>query len=92
MYFLSNLSLHGGLDLGRLRDGVGEVSLQRRRPLVRRRLLQVQRRREERLLGAHVLRRQRVRAPQPLLHLWKRRKMEQRGRKSVKKLKVPHLV
>ena len=62
-FFLSvfpHLSLHGGLDLCGLRDGVGEVALQSLRPGVGRPLRRLERRREERLLGVHVVRRQRV--------------------------------
>ena len=70
-YLGSDLSLHGGLDLGRLRDGVGEVPLQPLRARVRRPLRRLERRREERLLGVHVVRRQRVHQRHRLLQLWK---------------------
>ena len=40
----TDLSLHGGLDLGRLGDGVGEVSLEALGARVRRRLRPLQRR------------------------------------------------
>ena len=65
----SDLSLHGGLDLGCLGDGVGEVSLEAFGARVRRRLRPLQRRREERLLRVHVVRRQGVHHRHRLLQL-----------------------